>query len=165
MLRKKEWFISLCLLISTGTQVMAQLPNQKTSYKMTNIKDKGQLAPKENFTGTVWVNMAVKPDDQLNSTVGKVTFSPKARTNWHSHPYGQILIVTAGIGYYQEKGKAIQVIKEGDVVKIPVNTLHWHGASHHKEMTHIAIVPSDKNGTIWDTPVTDETYNAADSTL
>jgi 4-carboxymuconolactone decarboxylase len=126
---------------------------------MTSIKAKGEPAPKEYFTGTVWVNIVVNPDDKLNSTIGKVTFESKARTNWHTHPYGQILIVTEGIGYYQEKGKPIQVIRASDVVKIPVNIEHWHGASHNSSMTHIAIVPTDKNGTIWMLPVTDNEYN------
>jgi len=69
------------------------------------------------------------------------------------------LIVTEGIGYYQEKGKPIQVIKEGDVVKIPVSAEHWHGGSHSSLMVHTAIVPTVENGTIWLQPVTDAEYN------
>jgi 4-carboxymuconolactone decarboxylase len=138
---------------------MAQVKQNDKKYNMTSIKDKGQPAPKEYFTGNVWVNMAVNPDDHLNSTIGKVTFEAKARTNWHTHPYGQILIVTEGTGYYQEKGKPIQVINKDDVIKIPVNVEHWHGASHESAMTHIAIVPSAVNGTIWMTPVSDTDYD------
>lgn len=148
---------SLLLTITTGS--FAQ--KNKQAYSMTSINDKGAPAPKENFTGTVWVNLAVKPDDNLNSVVGKVTFEPKARTNWHSHPHGQILIVTDGIGYYQEKGKPVQAIKTGDVVKIPGNVEHWHGGSHQSTMTHIAIVPSATNGSIWLKPVTDAEYDTA----
>lgn len=153
------WIVSLCLII--GISCFAQ--EQQKAYQMNSINDKGSLAPKENFTGTVWVNMAVNPDDNLNSVIGKVTFEPRARTNWHTHPHGQILIVTNGIGYYQEKGKPVQVIKTGDVVKIPVGVEHWHGGSHTSAMTHIAIVPSATNGSIWLTPVTDGEYNAAKS--
>jgi 4-carboxymuconolactone decarboxylase len=159
---KKGILIAICLLCS-ATEMVAQVKKDNKKYNMTSITAKGEPAPKEYFTGNVWVNMAVKPDDHLNSTIGKVTFEPKARTNWHRHPYGQILIVTEGIGYYQEKGKPIQVIKTSDVVKIPVNVEHWHGASHHSAMTHIAIVPSDQNGTIWLKPVTDTEYDKAKS--
>lgn len=156
---RKELLFAICLCLFSANQLMAQVSKNNKIYNMTSITGKGQPAPKENFTGNVFVTMAVNPDDNLNSTVGKVTFEAKARTNWHTHPHGQILIVTAGVGYYQQKGKPIQVIKEGDVVKIPVNVEHWHGASHASAMTHIAIVPAATNGTIWMTPVTDADYN------
>ena len=118
-------------------------------------------APREYFTGTVWVNMNIKPEDDYNTLIGTVTFEPKGRTNWHTHTCGQILFVIQGIGYYQEKGKPIQVIREGDVVKIPKNMIHWHGASLNSTMVHIAIVPElDKDKTEWLQPVTDEEYNS-----
>ena len=127
---------------------------------MTSFTDKGISAPKDYFTGTVWVNMNVKPDEGYNTNIGTVTFEPKARTNWHSHTSGQILFVIEGIGYYQEKGKAIQLIQKGDVVKIPKNVVHWHGASHGSLMRHIALVPEyDKDKTEWLHPVSDEEYN------
>ena len=127
---------------------------------MTSILSKGAPAPKEYFTGTVLVNLVVSPEDKLNSVIAVVAFEPTARTNWHTHPQGQILIVTEGLGYYQEKGKPIQEIKKGDVVKIPINVEHWHGGSHSNGMTHIAIVSADKNASNWMQPVTDEEYNA-----
>ena len=127
---------------------------------MNSFKAKGTPAPGEYFTGTVWVNMNITPDDDYNTLIGTVTFEPKGRTNWHTHTCGQILFVTQGIGYYQEKGKLIQVIREGDVVKIPRNVIHWHGASRNSPMVHIAIVPElDKDKTEWLQPVTDEEYN------
>src|SRR5665213_1762996 len=126
---------------------------------MTSILPKGSPAPKEYFTGNVWLNLVVNPEDKLNSVIAKVTFEPKGRTNWHTHPHGQILIVTEGVGYYQEKGKTMQLIKQGDVIKIPVDIEHWHGGAHNTGMTHIAIVPTDKTGSIWMNPVTDAEYN------
>jgi 4-carboxymuconolactone decarboxylase len=132
---------------------------------MTSFKDKGAPAPKEYFTGTVWVNMNILPDDNYNTMIGTVTFETKGRTNWHTHTSGQILFVTQGIGYYQEKGKPIQVIREGDVVKIPKNVIHWHGASHNSAMVHIAIVPDlDNDKTEWLQPVTDAEYNNIEPT-
>jgi 4-carboxymuconolactone decarboxylase len=127
---------------------------------MTSILSKGQPAPKEYFTGNVWVNMVVQPADNLNSVIGKVTFEQKARTNWHSHPNGQILIVTDGIGYFQEKGNPIQIMRTGDVIKFGPDVVHWHGASLHSELVHTSIVPSSEPvSTIWLQPVTEEEYN------
>lgn len=132
----------------------------KQQYHMSSFTDKGNAAPKEWFSGTVWVNMNVKPEDGYNTNIGTVTFEPQARTNWHSHTSGQILFVIEGIGYYQEKGKPIQIIQKGDVVKIPKNTVHWHGASSNSSMRHIAMISDyDKDKTEWFQAVNDEEYN------
>ncbi|MFB6456647.1 carboxymuconolactone decarboxylase family protein [Chitinophaga sp. Hz27] len=128
---------------------------------METYTDKGVPGPEEWFTGRVWVNMAVKPEEGYNMNIGMVTFEPGARTNWHSHTSGQILIVTEGHGYYQEKGKPVQLIVQGDVVKIPKGIDHWHGASHHQAMRHIAIISDySKDKTTWLQAVTEEEYNA-----
>jgi 4-carboxymuconolactone decarboxylase len=127
---------------------------------MTSYLDKGTVAPEEYFTGTVWVNMNVKPEEGYNTNISTVTFEPKARTHWHSHASGQILFVIEGIGFYQEKGKPIQLIQKGGVVKIPKNAVHWHGASYNRMMRHIALVPEfDKDKTEWYEPVSEEDYN------
>jgi 4-carboxymuconolactone decarboxylase len=130
------------------------------AYNISSVNNKSVQASKENFIGTVWVNMFVTLNDSLSLSGGTVTFEPKARTNWHKHATGQILIITDGTGYYQEKGRMIQIIKKGDVVKIPANVEHWHGASHQNSMTHIAISASaTKMNTTWLLPVTDVEYN------
>ena len=127
---------------------------------INSTNERGVRAPKDWFTGTVWLTMNILPDDGYNANAGTVTFEPKARTNWHSHTSGQILFVIEGIGYYQEKGKAIQTINKGDVVKIPKNVVHWHGASEHSEMRHIALITEyDKDTTDWFEPVSDEDYD------
>jgi 4-carboxymuconolactone decarboxylase len=141
--------------------INAQVKSNETNYNMASFKEKGVSAPKEYFTGTVWVNMNINAEDRYNTMIGTVTFETKGRTNWHTHTSGQILFITQGVGYYQEKGKSIEVIREGDVVKIPKNVAHWHGASHNSSMTHIAIVPElDKDKTEWLQHVTDEEYNS-----
>jgi 4-carboxymuconolactone decarboxylase len=161
---KRKLNLILLLLLSLSSAVMGQTNNQDSAdpspYKMTSITEKGSKAPSENFTGTVWVNMAVGPDDNYNMVAGKVIFEPTARTNWHSHDNGQVLIVTEGVGYYQEEGNPIEVIREGDVVKIPKKVKHWHGASHNSSMAHIAIVTEidPYTATDWMEPVTDEEY-------
>jgi quercetin dioxygenase-like cupin family protein len=119
-----------------------------------------KITNNNNFTGMVWLQMLVNNDSIYNTSIGNVTFEPKARTNWHKHPGGQILLITAGLGYYQEKGKPAIVLHKGDVVKIPPDAVHWHGASPNAELTHIAISPNTSKGSVvWLQPVTDEEYN------
>jgi quercetin dioxygenase-like cupin family protein len=124
------------------------------------IFPQGDLASAEYFTGKAWVKLLVPKDDIFNSVIGNVVFEAGARNNWHTHPGGQILIVTDGVGYYQEKGKPIQLLKKGDVVTIPPDLVHWHGASPDSDFTHIAISTNTKKGVVdWLQPVTDEEYN------
>jgi quercetin dioxygenase-like cupin family protein len=127
----------------------------------TVIFPKGDKAPADYFTGRAWVKTLVTDDRIFNSVIGNVVFEPGARNNWHTHPGGQILIVTDGTGYYQEKGKPIQLLRKGDVVKILPDVKHWHGASPDSDFTHIAVNPNTQNGAVvWLDPVTDEEYNS-----
>ena len=120
---------------------------------------KGEKISNSNFTGTAYVYMLITPDNIYNASIGNVTFEPKARTNWHKHPGGQILLVTDGKGFYQEKGKPAQLIRKGDVVRIPPDTEHWHGAAPDSGLTHVAISPNLEKGSVnWMQPVTDEEY-------
>jgi quercetin dioxygenase-like cupin family protein len=113
-----------------------------------------------NFTGTVWVQPVVAKDSIFNLVAGSVTFEPGARSYWHTHNAGQILLVTGGTGYTQEKGKPIQIIHKGDVILCPPNVEHWHGASPGSAMTHISLNPNaDKGVVTWLRPVTDAEYN------
>ena len=131
------------------------------SENQTAIFSKGEKAPAEYFTGTVWIKSLVASDETFNTQIGNVVFEPGARNNWHTHPGGQILIVTDGVGYYQEKGKKIQVIRKGDVITIPPDVEHWHGASHNSEFTHIAINTNSQKGVVvWLQRVTDDEYYA-----
>ncbi|MBR0895130.1 MULTISPECIES: cupin domain-containing protein [Bradyrhizobium] len=117
-------------------------------------------APKENFTGSVLqdpINMAPAPA-RLNAS--RVSFEPGARTAWHTHPLGQTLYVISGIGRVQAKGGPIREIRPGDVVWIPPNEKHWHGASPDNSMTHIAMQEAlDGVYSTWMEHVTDEEYN------
>lgn len=150
----------IAFLLMPAFQAMAQTDSDE-HYNMTSILPEGNEVSGGNFTGTVWVNMIILPEDNLNTNGGKVKFEPKARSNWHSHPGGQILIVTDGTGYHQIEGKPIQVIREGDVIKVPADAKHWHGASHEHSMTHTAIGPNlDRGGAQWAEPVTDEEYDS-----
>ena len=123
-----------------------------------------RAAPPENFTGSVRVEMLFEALDPSHASGGSVTFEPGARTAWHSHPRGQILIVTAGTGLVQPWGGRIEEIRAGDVVRIPAGQKHWHGASPQASMTHIAMT-EHRDGTAveWMEKVSDAQYNAAAS--
>ena len=111
------------------------------------------------FTGQTYLTMLNGRDDVFNAPIGNVTFEPGARTNWHKHSGGQILLVLNGEGRYQEKGKDIRVLRKGDVVRIVPNIEHWHGAAPDSWMTHISLetnVPD--NVTTWLEPVSDAEY-------
>lgn len=129
-----------------------------------NIKNaifpKGEKGSSEYFTGNTWVNYLVLNSDTFNTLVLSVVFEPGARNYWHTHPGGQILLVTEGTGYYQEKGKSIQILQVGDVVTIAPDVAHWHGASPDSVFTHIAINTNTHQGIVdWLQEVSDEEYN------
>ncbi len=140
-----------------------QSANLPTSAMITNkngesVFPKGEKITNNNFKGTAWLQQLVTSDSSNNTQVGNVTFEPGARTNWHFHPGGQILLATGGIGYYQEKGSPKKILRKGDVIKCPPNVAHWHGASHDNEFIQIAITNTQKGPTVWLEPVTDEQY-------
>ncbi len=121
---------------------------------------KGKINPyNKYFTGTTYLYRLSENDNIWNSSIANVTFEPKARTNWHKHSGGQILLVTAGEGRYQEKGKPARILKKGDVVRIPLNVEHWHGAAPDSWFSHISIETNlPDNATTWLEPVTDKEY-------
>jgi quercetin dioxygenase-like cupin family protein len=120
----------------------------------------GEKASADYFIGSVLIKNLVPADEVFNVMIGNVVFEPGARNNWHTHPGGQILIATDGIGYYQERGQPIQLLHKGDVVKIPPGVVHWHGASRDSAFTHIAVNTNTQKGIVdWLQKVTDEEYN------
>lgn len=113
----------------------------------------------ENFTGTVRVDGLFKTEPPARAGGGTVTFEPGARTAWHTHPLGQTLIVTAGVGYVQQQGGPRQEIRPGDTAWIPPNVRHWHGATATTGMTHIAIAEAeDGKAVTWAEKVSDAEY-------
>ncbi|HEU4788654.1 MAG TPA: cupin domain-containing protein [Flavobacterium sp.] len=122
------------------------------------IFTKGEKITNNNFIGTVWLNNLVQADSVNQNAVGSVTFEPGARTKWHSHPAGQIILALEGVGYYQEKGSQKIIVKKGDVVKCPANIPHWHGASSDTKFIQVAITGREKGETIWLEPVSDDEY-------
>jgi quercetin dioxygenase-like cupin family protein len=158
--------ITVMLIIGIILLIMA-CKNDKNQLKMTqqnttSLFPKGEKLGNEYFTGNAFLKPLLAKDNNNEFALGSVTFEPGARTIWHTHPKGQVLIVTEGEGFYQEKGKPAQALKKGDVINIPENTEHWHGASATSTFVHIAITnyKGDQN-VVWLKPVTDEEYNNA----
>jgi 4-carboxymuconolactone decarboxylase len=116
-------------------------------------------APTENFTGSARVDPLFQAADPSRVSGAYVTFEPGARTAWHTHPLGQTLIVTAGVGRVQRWGGPAEEIRPGDVVRIPPGVKHWHGAAPTSSMTHIAIQEQFDGRTVdWLEKVSDEQY-------
>jgi quercetin dioxygenase-like cupin family protein len=149
-------FVFIALLFSCKEEVTKQSGDNEVQA----IFPKGNLGPAENFTGKAWNTGLVGNDTVYNTVIGNVYFEPGARSNWHMHPSGQILIITDGVGYHQIKGQQKQTIRKGDVVRCPPNVEHWHGASPDTGLHQMYILPKTEKGIVqWLQPVTDEEYN------
>lgn len=158
---RKPVFIFLVSAILLNSCNNKKKEMETSAFNKENvIFTKGNKGPSEWFTGVVWVTSLTQPNENLNYTIGDVKFEPGARTFWHIHPIEQILLITEGKGFYQEKGKTAQILHKGDVVVIPPQTEHWHGASADSHLIHIAITNYKENECVkWLQPVTEEEYN------
>ena len=118
-------------------------------------------APAESFTGTVLQDPIIAAPAPARLACNRVSFEPGARTAWHTHPLGQTLIVTAGLGWAQREGGPVEEIRPGDVVWFPPGEKHWHGATATTGMSHIAIQEKLDGKTVeWMEHVSDEQYRA-----
>lgn len=151
----------LIIIVSTALLLVSCNTKNTEIMNTTRIFPKGELAT-ENFTGDTWVKILTFDAENFDAMSYDVTFAPKSRTYWHSHPGGQILYCTSGNGCYQEKGGALQHLKAGNVVEIKPNIIHWHGAAPDSEFTHLGISTQLSKGPAdWHGEVTDEDYNGA----
>ncbi len=143
---------------SGAPPVASSQDSQTISITRSGSQPSGK-GPAEYFTGSVRVDPLFKANDPSRTSGALVTFEPGARTAWHTHPFGQILIVTAGSGWVQQWGGQIEEIRQGDVVRIPPGQKHWHGATATSGMTHIAIQEHlDGKTADWMEKVSDEQY-------
>ncbi len=118
--------------------------------------------PAEYFTGVVRFDPLIDAPDPAKVRAVSVTFEPGARTAWHTHPLGQTLIVTAGVGWVQRWDGPVEEVRPGDVIWFPPGEKHWHGATPTTAMTHIAIQEAvDGKSSDWLEPVSDEQYQKA----
>src|SRR5687768_5864241 len=119
---------SLIILVAASLSLMTtgcmDNKSEDNATELIAIFPKGEKGPAENFTGNAWNTGLVADDTTYNTVIGNVYFEPGARSNWHTHPSGQILVITDGVGYHQIKGQPRQTIKKGDVVKCPPNVMH-----------------------------------------
>lgn len=136
--------------------------NQK-EFDQVNVFGTGKpnTAYAKYFVGDSYLNLLTKPGDPI--AIANVTFTPGCRNNWHIHQAksggGQILICTAGEGYYQEEGKPVVALKPGMVITIPAGVKHWHGATATSYFSHLAFeVPGEETSTEWLEPVKSELY-------
>lgn len=154
--------VSLCMLTAAPTDAQQTITITRREAPRTELTRPAQpSAGARNFTGSVQVEPVFQALAPGRATGSDVSFDRGARTAWHSHPAGQTLIVTAGVGRVQQWGAPIDEIRPGEVVRIPPNVKHWHGASPDAAMSHLAITEVlDGRSVEWMEPVVDSQYRA-----
>jgi quercetin dioxygenase-like cupin family protein len=150
-------------LVVATAGALAQTVSPARSNGTMEIKRSGsqqsRKGPAEYFTGAVRVDPLFQAGDPARVSGGQVTFEPGARTAWHTHPLGQTLLITSGLGWVQHEGGPIEEVRPGDVVWFPAGLKHWHGATPTAAMTHIAITESrDGKNVDWMEKVSDDQY-------
>lgn len=152
----KILFITAMMAISSIAVYAQSAENFRQPYPLGD-----KLSPNPNFTGEVWL-APLSEKEELNLPMANVTFEPGCRNSWHSHKAGQLLIATAGIGYYQEKGQPARRLFPGDIVEIAPGVEHWHGAAPDSWFAHIAITTNpQENATVWLSTVSNKQYEEA----
>jgi len=143
------------LLLAAGL-----IATQQTAAQDAFAFFRGETFPPARSEPAAWLLELHKADDLLGSNIAVAEFLPNTRLKWHNHPGGQILLITDGVGYYQEKGKQKQIIRVGDVIRCSPAIEHWHGSSIESGVTYVAISPAQKGGTVWGQDVTEEDYRS-----
>jgi quercetin dioxygenase-like cupin family protein len=123
------------------------------------IFPKGELSTTKNHTSDIWLSELNVGDCTFDPSIAVATYGPGAKLDWHIHPGGQVLLISGGTGYYQERGKPIQIVHKGDVIKSLPGVEHWHAAAPQSNFAYIAVTPTQKGKTIWLKPVTESEYN------
>lgn len=146
------------LALSIATPALASDPARQTIQRAGTVP--AAAGPEQYFTGRVSVERLAPVTPYINASAAYVSFEPGARSAWHTHPKGQHLIVTAGVGRVQAWGEPVQEIRPGDAVWCPPGVKHWHGAAPDSAMTHMTITGSDEHNrnVSWMEKVTDEQY-------
>lgn len=148
--------LTLALSTAIAFSMYAQEPVEQSAAN--SVFPKGDRIRNDHFKGTAYLKMLMDADSLNPTSVGAVTFEPGARTKWHLHPGGQILLGIDGVGYYQEKGQAKKILRKGDVMKCPTNVPHWHGASPDSAFVQVAITNRHLGETVWLHEVSNSEY-------
>jgi len=150
---KKAFHFAILLFATLPIQALAQdVP----------IFPRGEKSPNVHHVGDVWLSHVSNADTIFHYNIAEATFAPGARLDWHIHPGGQQLLITDGVGYYQERNKPLQTVHKGEVVKCQPGVEHWHGATPDHAMTYLAVTAAQP--TKWLERVTDEAYFAKEKT-
>jgi quercetin dioxygenase-like cupin family protein len=148
-------------MIALALGIVFSFPSQAQKAQTDDsIFAKGELSTTKNHTGNVWLKELNAGDSTFDYALAVATFEAGAKLDWHIHPGGQILLILEGTGYYQERGKPVQIVHKGDVIKCLPGVEHWHGASPTSGFTYLATTPIQKGKTIWLEPVTDQDYRS-----
>lgn len=132
----------------------------KVNAQNQSVFPKGEIGKNtSNYTGTIWLSELNQPDSNFKFSLAQAVYAPASKLDWHIHPGGQYLLITSGTGYYQEKGKDVQIVHKGDIIKCLPGVAHWHGASPDSDFSYIAVTPVEKGKTIWLQRVTEAEYN------
>jgi len=150
-MKKAIYFLVLTISVSVSAQ--------DSDYSVSSYLDEGFKAPNTRYIGEAWINRLLQADDDLTYSITKATFKANSTLDWHKHGTVQVLIVTAGKGYYQEKGKEPMIMEEGDIIKCEKNTEHWHSSSKQSDVTYLALYGGEKP-TIWTAVLTQEYYDS-----
>jgi quercetin dioxygenase-like cupin family protein len=136
---------------------------EETTVQITRNSIESTPGPSDWFTGTVYIDAVATPSEPSRLAANSVHFTPGARTAWHTHPNGQTIYVTEGVGLCQSRGGSIEAIRPGDRVFFGPGEHHWHGAAPNRFMTHLAMQQVDEEGGLvsWGERVSDEEYGAA----
>ena len=150
----------LALAIAPLVPAQADAPQDDAVQTITRASTQASIAgPDAYFTGRARVDPLTPANEHINAGVAYVTFEPGARSAWHTHPLGQYLVVTAGVGRTQYEGGAVETIRPGDVIWCPPGVRHWHGAAPDTAMTHLSIAGTrDGKNVEWMEKVTDAQY-------
>ncbi|WP_253929850.1 cupin domain-containing protein [Lewinella sp. W8] len=152
----------MVLLLYACAPTSPDEPTESTAEENTlqAIFPRGQKGSEDLFKGNAYHHGLIAPDSIFTTLAGNVYFEPGARSNWHCHPAGQILIITDGIGYHQIEGQDIEIIRKGDVVTCPPGVKHWHGASPDVGLQQLYVIPNTEKGIVnWQEAVTEDQYS------
>lgn len=130
---------------------------QQAEYQISSYLEEGTKAPNTHYIGEAWLNGIIHDSEDINYNITKATFKANSTLDWHKHTEPQVLIIVDGQGYYQERGKAPVLLKEGDVITCAKDTEHWHSSSKKKEVTYLAIYSGE---TLWTEVLSQKDYDA-----
>jgi len=131
---------------------------QSHAQTVASIFPKGDLSAAKNHTRNIWLNELSVGDSTFESSIAVATCDAGAKLDWHMHPGGQVLLITEGTAFYQERGKPVQIVHKGDVIKCAPDVEHWHGASPKTAFAYIAVTPTQKGKIVWLEPVSEQAY-------